>query len=80
MGADRGRRDTLWRLASGQRGYFTAAQALEVGYSYQTQRFHAQKGNWIRAGRALFRFREYLDLPSEPDDHLVRWYSRTVLP
>lgn len=70
---DRGPRDELWRVAAAQRGYFTAAQALAVGYSHQAQRFHAQRGNWIRVDRALYRFREFTDLPSEPDDHLVRW-------
>lgn len=70
---DRGPRDELWRVGAGQRGYFTAAQALAAGYSYQAQRFHAQRGNWIRVDRGLYRFREFADLPSEPDDHLVRW-------
>jgi predicted transcriptional regulator of viral defense system len=71
---DRGdTRDRLWRVASQQRGYFTAAQALAVGYSYQAQRFHAQRGNWVRIDRGLYRFREFGHLPSEADDHLVRW-------
>lgn len=71
---DRGdTRDRLWRVASQQRGYFTAAQALAVGYSYQAQRFHAQRGNWVRIDRGLYRFREFGHLPSETDDHLVRW-------
>lgn len=69
----RGPRDVLWRVASGQRGYFTAAQALEAGYPYQTQRFHAQRGNWLRVDRGIYRFREYSDLPSAENDHLVRW-------
>lgn len=69
----RGPRDVLWRVASQQRGYFTAAQALEAGYSYQTQRFHAQRGNWLRVDRGIYRFREYNDMPSEENDHLVRW-------
>ncbi|MGH3813511.1 MAG: type IV toxin-antitoxin system AbiEi family antitoxin domain-containing protein [Pseudonocardiaceae bacterium] len=69
----RGRRDVLWRVASQQRGYFTAAQALDAGYSYQTQRFHAQRGNWLHVDRGIYRFREYSDMPSEENDHLVRW-------
>lgn len=68
----RGPRDVLWRVASQQRGYFTAAQALEAGYSYQTQRFHAQRGNWLRVDRGIYRFREYGDMPSEENDYLVR--------
>ena len=66
-------RDRLWRIASRQRGYFTAAQAMEAGYSYQAQHFHVQRRNWIRIDRGIYRFREYLDLPSSETDHLVRW-------
>jgi predicted transcriptional regulator of viral defense system len=69
----RGPRDALWRIASDQRGYFTAAQALKSGYSYQAQRFHTQRGNWLRIDRGIYRFREYHDLPGEETDHLVRW-------
>ncbi|MGW2186230.1 type IV toxin-antitoxin system AbiEi family antitoxin domain-containing protein [Streptomyces sp. NPDC001719] len=56
-----------------QRGYFTAAQALKVGYSYQAQHFHVGRRNWIRIDRGIYRFREYLELPSADTDHLVRW-------
>jgi len=66
-------RDQLWRLAAGQRGFFTAADALAAGYSYQAQRFHKQRGNWLQVDRGIYRFREYLDLPSEEADHFVRW-------
>lgn len=69
----RGARDALWNVASRQRGYFTAKQALEAGYSYQGQHFHAQRGNWLHIDRGIYRFREYLDLPGEETDHLVRW-------
>jgi len=70
---ERGPRDRLWHLAAGQRGYFTAADALRAGYSYQAQRFHKQRGNWLRLDRGIYRFREYLDLPSQDTDHFVRW-------
>ncbi|MGW1654060.1 type IV toxin-antitoxin system AbiEi family antitoxin domain-containing protein [Streptomyces atratus] len=66
-------RAALWRTAAGQRGYFTAAQALDAGYSYQAQRYHAQRGNWLVVDRALYRFREFADLPGEGDEQLVRW-------
>lgn len=69
----RSARDRLWRVATGQRGYFTAAQALHEGYSYQAQRFHAQRGNWIRIDRGIYRFREFLDLGTADTDSLVRW-------
>ncbi|MFJ9668394.1 hypothetical protein ACIRPP_27885 [Streptomyces sp. NPDC101219] len=67
------RRAVLWRTAAGQRGFFTAAQALEAGYSYQAQRYHAQRGNWLVIDRAVYRFREFSDLPDEGDEQLVRW-------
>jgi hypothetical protein len=63
----------LWQRAAGQRGYFTAAQALADGYSYPLQHFHTQRGNWLRIDHGLYRFREYADLPAEDYDHLIRW-------
>lgn len=58
------------RLVAGQDGYFTAAQAVQVGYSYQAQKFHVDTGNWIRVDRALFRIPEW---PAGADDGLARW-------
>lgn len=69
----RGPRDRLWHVASSQRGYFTAAQALQAGYSYQAQQFHKKRGNWWQIDRGIYRFREYMDLPGQDTDHLVRW-------
>lgn len=67
-------RTALWLTASGQRGYFTAAQALKAGYSYQAQRYHVQHGNWTAVDRAIYRFREFQVLPGTEDDRLVRWF------
>ena len=66
-------RTRLWQRAAGQRGYFTAGQALDDGYSYPLQHFHTQRGNWLRIDHGLYRFREYADLPAEDHDHLIRW-------
>lgn len=63
------RRD-LMQLAAAQRGYFTAAQARVIGYSYQAQAFHADHGNWERIDRALYRLPAW---PVQPDDQYVRW-------
>ena len=57
-------------VAYGQAGYFTAAQALEVGYSYQAQKYHADSGNWVRVERGLFRLP---DFPVGADDAFARW-------
>jgi len=63
-------RRALHAVAFQQAGYFTAAQALEVGYSYQAQKYHADAGNWLRVDRALFRLPEW---PADADDIYVRW-------
>jgi predicted transcriptional regulator of viral defense system len=66
-------RARLWHRASQQRGYFTAAQALEDGYSYSLQNFHTRRGNWVRVDHGIYRFREFDDLPGDENDHLIRW-------
>lgn len=53
-----------------QSGYFTAAQALDVGYSYQAQKYHADHGNWVRIDRGVYRFPDW---PPSPEDAYVRW-------
>lgn len=63
-------RRRLTALAATQSGYFTAAQALKVGYSYQAQKFHADRGNWRRVDRGIFRLPEW---PIGTHDDLVRW-------
>src|SRR5215475_7026417 len=71
MPADRqALRRRLTALAATQSGYFSAAQGLAVGYSYQAQKFHADRGNWLRVGRGLFRLPEW---PVGAHDDLVRW-------
>lgn len=69
----RNRRDLrrqLFALASEQAGYFTAAQAKAIGYSYQAQAHHVGAGNWNRVDRGLFRLAEWV--PGLHDD-LARW-------
>jgi len=63
-------RRALSALAYHQAGYFTAAQAKDVGYSYQAQKHHADTGNWLRVDRGLFRLPEW---PAQADDTYVRW-------
>lgn len=63
-------RHRLDELAATQSGYFTAAQALDVGYAYPSQRYHVQRGNWQKIDRALFRLPTW---PAATDEHLVRW-------
>lgn len=63
-------RRRLFNLASGQGGYFTAAQAKQIGYSYQAHAHHVRAGNWQRIDRGLFRLAEWV--PDLHDD-LARW-------
>lgn len=65
-----GLRRELAALAGTQSGYFTAAQALKIGYSYPAQRYHAHRGNWTRVDRGIFRLPEW---PVGEHDDLVRW-------
>ncbi len=60
----------LFNLAAQQGGYFTAAQAKQLGYSYQAQAHHVGAGNWYRIDRGLFRLVEWVP---EPHDDLIRW-------
>lgn len=63
-------RRRLFNLAAEQGGYFTAAQAKEIGYSYQAQAHHVAAGNWLKIDRAVYRLAEWL--PDVHDD-LARW-------
>jgi len=60
----------LLTIASNQGGYFTARQALSVGYTYRQQCFHRQRGNWLSIDHGLFRLRDY---PNGPQEDLIRW-------
>ena len=62
-------RRRLHELAFRQAGYFTAGQAVQVGYTHQAQKYHADRGNWIRLGRGLFRLAEW---PTAADDVYAR--------
>jgi len=63
-------RDNLYRVAETQAGYFTAKQALESGYTYPAQAYHASHGNWIRIDRAIYRLNAW---PAGDREDLVRW-------
>lgn len=63
-------RRQLFNLAAQQGGYFTAAQAKNLGYSYQAQAHHVRAGNWHRIDRGVFRLSEWVP---ELHDDLIRW-------
>ncbi|MEZ4479948.1 MAG: hypothetical protein R3B97_02190 [Dehalococcoidia bacterium] len=61
--------DQLYRIAEGQAGYFTAAQAVEAGMDRATLRHHARPGGrFERVQRGLYRLRHF---PSSPHEHVV---------
>ena len=62
-------RGRLASLASQQGGYFTAAQAQQLGYNYPQHTFHTARGNWIRVDRGLYRLPHW---PLDRHDDLVR--------
>lgn len=66
--------DLLYETAEHQGGYFTAADALDAGYSYPLQHFHARKGNWRRVDRGIYRLRRF---PNGPYEDLIRWWLWT---
>jgi predicted transcriptional regulator of viral defense system len=63
-------RRRLFVLAADQAGYFSAAQAKSLGYSYPAQAHHVRAGNWVRIDRGMFRLADWM-----PDvhDELARW-------
>ena len=64
-------RRRLQQVAFRQRGYFSAHQAKEAGYTYQAQKYHADRGNWTRIDRGVFRI---ADWPAAEGDSFVRWH------
>lgn len=58
----------LAEIAGCQGGYFTARQALSVGYAYPEQHYHVMHGNWERVARGIFRLRDY---PSPEREDLI---------
>jgi predicted transcriptional regulator of viral defense system len=66
-------RDKLFRTASEQSGYFTAAQARSAGFSWALLTHHSKGGRFIRVRQGLYRFREY---PSSPrEDVMAAWLA-----
>lgn len=58
----------LSALADAQAGYFTAAQALALGYGYPVQSHHTSQGSWQRTRHGLFRLSTY---PLSRYEHLA---------
>ncbi len=65
------RGDQLYALAETQGGYFTAADAKDLGYAYPHQHFHVKRGNWLRVDRGIFRLKRF---PVSPHEDLIHWW------
>jgi Predicted transcriptional regulator len=63
-------RASLHRLAATQAGFFTAGQAVKVGYSYPAQLYHHRRGEWSRVDRGIYRL---VPWPDAENADLVRW-------
>jgi predicted transcriptional regulator of viral defense system len=60
----------LTEVVREQGGYFTAAQALSVGYTYRQQNYHKNRGNWMYIDHGVYRLRNY---PESQHEDLIRW-------
>jgi len=60
--------DTLFELAEGQQGYFTAKQAADIGYKLGSQAHHVKSGNWVRVERGVYRLARF---PQSAEEQLV---------
>lgn len=60
------RQQELFELADSQRGYFSAAQASQIGFLGRVQHYHKTIGNWLEVMRGIYRLNRY---PSEPMDY-----------
>lgn len=68
MSSSRERRRALLDIATQQGNYFTAHQALGIGYAYPRQHYHVQNGDWERVARGVFRLHGY---PQQEWDDLI---------
>lgn len=60
--------DRLFEIASGQGGYFTAAQARSCGFSWALLAYHSKRGRFIRVQPGLYRLHAY---PSSPREEVM---------
>jgi predicted transcriptional regulator of viral defense system len=60
--------DSLFGIAEGQQGYFTAKQAADAGYQLGSQAHHVKSGNWVRVARGIYRLARF---PQSAEEQLV---------
>lgn len=62
--------NNLFRIASGQQGYFTSAQAIEAGYDNSNHSYHVEQSNWIREIRGIYRLAKF---PISNEGQYIIW-------
>src|SRR5262249_44258236 len=60
----------LFEIADRQQGYFTAGQALNCGYHDSHYQRYIANGEWLKAGRGVYRLSHY-PVSDRPD--LIEW-------
>lgn len=55
----------LYRVAGGQLGHFTTAQARECGFAGNLLTYHVRSGRFLRIHRGVYRLRDYPLSPRE---------------
>jgi predicted transcriptional regulator of viral defense system len=63
-----GKVQRLFELAATQAGYFTAAQARELGYSARSLQHHVGAGHFDRVSRGFYRL---VGVPADPHEDIV---------
>lgn len=66
-------RKALHEIAFRQAGYFTSRQALGAGFSAQSQKYHADRGSWVRLERGLYRLAAWPPHESDPFSRWAAW-------
>ncbi len=68
-----GKLQRLFELATGQAGYFTAAQARRLGYSARSLVHHVAAGHFERVSRGFYRL---VGVPADPHEDVIAAWLR----
>jgi predicted transcriptional regulator of viral defense system len=71
MHANMANQRRLYHIAEAQSGYFTAAQALNVGFTSPLLSYHTRQGTFQRVAHGVYRLTYYPPTPHE--DLFVAW-------
>lgn len=60
----------LEELARGQGGYFTAGQAMDIGYADSVHGYHVKNAHWVKVQRGIYRL---ASIPEPVEGELIAW-------